>query len=115
MRGWGNLLKSGSLILLMAQIFLIVPARLHRFLQFFGKQLPRSPTDVLGYIFPPKGLMLLHPKHINTLYLFCYSDLTLITSVCVKMAQKSIRIQRGYVSNSEQPNTWLSSAVLQGH
>ena len=111
----GNLLKSGTLILLMAQVFLIFPARLCRFLQVFSKLLPRRPPDVLGYIFPPRGLMLLHLKHIMTLHLFCYSDHTLIISVCVKIKQESIRIQQGYASNSQQPNTWLSSEVFQGN
>lgn len=111
----GNLLKSGTLILLTAQVFLIFPARICRYLHVFGKLLPRSPTDVLGYIFPPRDLMLLHLKRVMTLHLFCYSDNTLITSVCVKMKEKSIRKQQRYASNSQQPNTWLSSEVFQGN
>lgn len=84
----GNLLKSGTLILLMAQVFLIFPPRLCRFLQVFSRLLPNSPTDVLGCIFPPRGLVLAHLKHTMTLDLFSYNDHTLITTVCVKMRQK---------------------------
>lgn len=111
----GNLLKSGTLILLTAQVFLIFPVRICRHLQGFGKLLPRSPTDVLGYIFPQRVLMLLHLKRVMALHLFCYSDNTLIISVCVKMKEISIQIQQRYASNSQQPNTWLSSEVFQGN